>query len=179
VTTLVLGGVRSGKSRYAEQIAQRSSIPVSLIVTGAAGDAEMAARIAAHRARRPAHWQVVEAPLQLGRAITRASAPDRLLIVDCLTLWLSNLLALADVARLHEEREALLAAAAHPSGSLLLVSNEVGLGIVPVNELARRFADEAGVLHQQLAEACEQVVWMVAGIPLVVKGPGQTSGAGT
>jgi adenosylcobinamide kinase / adenosylcobinamide-phosphate guanylyltransferase len=172
VRTLILGGVRSGKSRYAEEVARRSASAVTVIVTAEAGDPEMAARIATHRARRPAEWRVVEATLELGRAIEQAREPGAVVIVDCLTLWLANAMALDDPKALGREREALKQALSDASGATLLVSNEVGLGIVPVNELARRFIDEAGVLHQQLAQLCDQVVWMVAGIPTVVKGGG-------
>jgi adenosylcobinamide kinase / adenosylcobinamide-phosphate guanylyltransferase len=170
VNTLILGGVRSGKSRYAEEVARQRGAPVTVIVTGTAGDEEMAARIAAHRARRPPEWRVLEAPLELGRAIEKSITPGALVVVDCLTLWLSNVLALDDAKALEREREALKRALVEAQGTILLVSNEVGLGIVPMSELARRFIDEAGVLHQQLARVCDQVVWMVAGIPTVVKG---------
>jgi adenosylcobinamide kinase/adenosylcobinamide-phosphate guanylyltransferase len=136
----------------------------------------MAARIAAHRARRPPQWQVIEEPVELGRAIRRATARGTVVIVDCLTLWLSNLLAHEDRKILEGERDALKSAVSEASGTLLLVSNEVGSGIVPTNELARRFRDEAGLLHQELAHLCDQVVWMVAGLPLVIKGPGRTAG---
>jgi adenosylcobinamide kinase / adenosylcobinamide-phosphate guanylyltransferase len=174
--SLILGGVRSGKSRYAEQLATQSGAPVRVIVTATAGDAEMAGRIAAHRARRPRDWQVLEAPLELGRAIEQASAPGTVVLVDCLTLWLSNLLVQGDDTALEHEREALRVALSQAPGTVLLVSNEVGSGIVPVSELARRFIDEAGVLHQQLAQLCDQVVWMVAGIPVVAKAAGPVSG---
>jgi adenosylcobinamide kinase / adenosylcobinamide-phosphate guanylyltransferase len=176
VKILVLGGVRSGKSRYAEELAQQSTASVLVVVTATAGDAEMAARIAAHRARRPPHWQVLEAPIELGRAIRQAAAPGTLVIVDCLTLWLSNLLALADPEVLESQRASLKRALSEVNGTIVLVSNEVGSGIVPVNELARRFRDEAGWLHQELAQLCDQVVWMVAGLPLVVKPPGRAAG---
>jgi adenosylcobinamide kinase / adenosylcobinamide-phosphate guanylyltransferase len=169
---LILGGVRSGKSRYAEEVARRSGSPVTVIVTATAGDEEMAARIAAHRARRPSEWAVLEAPVELGRAIDQVSTPGAVVMVDCLTLWLSNVLALNDAKALGREQEALKEALSRASASILLVSNEVGMGVVPVNELARRFIDESGVLHQQLAQHCDQVVWVVAGIPTVVKGGG-------
>ena len=170
---LVLGGVRSGKSRYAEQIAGRDSVSVVLIVTATAGDEEMAARIAAHRARRPAHWQVIEEPIELGRAIHRATSSGTVVIVDCLTLWLSNLLALENRNVIDAQRAALRSAVAESTGTLVLVSNEVGSGIVPASELGRRFRDEAGMLHQELAQQCDQVVWMVAGLPVMVKAPGR------
>ena len=173
---LVLGGVRSGKSRYAEQIAGQGGAPVVMIVTATAGDEEMAARIAAHRARRPRHWQVAEEPVELGRAISRATAPGTVVIVDCLTLWLSNLFALEDAKVLESQRAALKSAVAASTGTLVLVSNEVGCGIVPTNQLARRFRDEAGILHQELAQLCDQVVWMVAGLPVVIKAPERPGG---
>jgi adenosylcobinamide kinase / adenosylcobinamide-phosphate guanylyltransferase len=176
VKTLVLGGVRSGKSRYAEQVAGQGAASVVMVVTATADDEEMAARIAAHRARRPPQWQVVEEPVALGGAISRATAPGTVVIVDCLTLWLANLLALGDRKVLEGERDALNSAVSEASGTLVLVSNEVGSGIVPANELARRFRDEAGFLHQELARLCDQVVWMVAGLPVVVKAAGRAAG---
>lgn len=172
MNTLILGGVRSGKSRYAQQVARQRGAAVTVIVTATAGDEEMAARIAAHRARRPPEWRVLEAPVELGQAIEKSSTPGALVVVDCLTLWLSNVLALEDTEALEREREALKRALAAAPGTILLVSNEVGLGVVPMSQLARRFIDEAGVLHQELARQCDQVVWMVAGIPTVVKGAG-------
>lgn len=170
--TLILGGVRSGKSRHAEQLAAAAGGPVVVIVTATPGDAEMAARIAAHRAHRPAHWHVVEEPLELGRALLAASDRGSAVIVDCLTLWLSNLLAHPDGSLLQREATALLQALSAAPGAVILVSNEVGSGIVPVNELARRFIDATGSLHQRLGEVCDEVVWMVAGLPVTVKGSG-------
>lgn len=167
--TLILGGVRSGKSRYAEQLALQSGAPVTVIVTATAEDQEMAARIAAHRARRPAHWRVIEEPIELGRALREVAGPGGTVIVDCLTLWLTNLLLDPDADRLQRESDALLAALASAAGVVVLVSNEVGSGVVPIHELARRFTDAAGTLHQQLALVCERVVWMVAGLPVSVK----------
>jgi adenosylcobinamide kinase / adenosylcobinamide-phosphate guanylyltransferase len=168
--TLVLGGVRSGKSRFAERLAREEGGAVAVIVTATAGDEEMAQRIELHRARRPADWLVVEAPVELGGAIRDAAVPGVVVIVDCLTLWLANLLALDDSAAFTRERDALLNALEQVPGFVVLVSNEVGAGIVPTNQLARRFRDEAGILHQQLAQVCEHVVLMVAGLPLAVKG---------
>jgi adenosylcobinamide kinase/adenosylcobinamide-phosphate guanylyltransferase len=166
---LVLGGVRSGKSRYAEAVARRAAGPITLIATGAAGDAEMAARIAAHRASRPAHWSVIEEPLRLARTLSLAATADSLVIVDCLTLWLTNLLCHADAGLLESELESLVVALPRLPGSQVFVANEVGLGIIPMNALARRFGDAAGVLHQRLAGVCDRVVLMVAGLPLTVK----------
>lgn len=168
--TLVLGGVRSGKSRHAEQLAARHGGRVAVIVTATAGDEEMATRIAAHRARRSRHWHVVEEPIALGRTLAELARRDSVVLVDCLTLWLTNVLTQPDGC-VQRESDALLAAVQSVQGSVILVSNEVGAGIVPVNELARRFIDVAGSLHQRLAQACDQVVWMVAGVPVTVKAP--------
>lgn len=163
-----MGGVRSGKSRHAEELAARHGA-VTVIATATAGDEEMAARIAAHRARRPSHWRVREEPIVLGGALLEVSRPGSMVIVDCLTLWLTNILVQSDERLLQRESAALLAAVRSAPGAVALVSNEVGCGIVPINELARRFADEAGSLHQRLAQVCDRVVWMVAGLPLTVK----------
>jgi adenosylcobinamide kinase/adenosylcobinamide-phosphate guanylyltransferase len=170
--TLVLGGVRSGKSRHAESVAREAVGSTTVIATGTAGDEEMAARIAAHRARRPAHWTVIEEPLHLSSALTRASNADSVIIIDCLTLWLSNLLLHTNPRLLDNEVEGLIATLPELPGSLILVGNEVGFGIMPINDLARRFGDAAGLLHQRLAAACDQVVLMIAGLPLTVKGGG-------
>ena len=166
---LVLGGVRSGKSRYAAELAGEHDCPVTLIVTGRALDDEMAARIAAHRASRPAHWIVVEEPMRLATALAAAAGPNRMVIVDCLTLWLTNLLCSDDRDALPRESGRVLEALPALPGHCVLVANEVGLGIIPVNALARRFTDETGVLHQRLAAICDRVVLMVAGLPLIVK----------
>lgn len=168
---LILGGVRSGKSRHAGDLAREFNGAVTLIATGAALDDEMAARIEAHRRARPAHWQVVEEPLHLGRALRSAAAADRVIIVDCLTLWVTNLLCSPDPEQLDVEVDDLLDALAALPGHCVFVANEVGLGIMPVNALARRFADVAGTLHQRLATLCDRVVFMVAGLPLSVKAP--------
>lgn len=167
---LILGGARSGKSALAERLALDSGLAVDYIATASAGDDEMAARIAHHRARRPVAWQVTEEPLRLASAMARLAAPQRCLIVDCLTLWLNNLLAEQDEALFRSEREALLETLPGLPGRILLVSNEVGLGIVPLGELSRKFCDEAGRLHQDLAQRCERVVFVAAGLPLVMKG---------
>jgi len=169
VKTLVLGGVRSGKSRYAGELAREAARPVTLIATGTAGDAEMTARIEAHRASRPSDWTVVEEPTQLAAALRAAASPDRVVIVDCLTLWLSNLLCGGDTEALRQEPLNLLGTLPRLEGDVIMVANEVGFGIVPVNALARRFADEAGTLHQRLAALCDRVVLMVAGLPVSVR----------
>lgn len=169
---LVLGGARSGKSRYAQAQAAASGLAVTYVATAQALDAEMAARIERHRAERPAGWDLVEAPLELAAALEAHAAPGRCLLVDCLTLWLTNLL-LADAAgaRLADETAALLDALPRLPGRLVLVGNEVGQGIVPDNALARRFRDEAGWLHQALAARCARVTLVVAGLPLSLKEP--------
>lgn len=171
--SLILGGARSGKSALAERLARESGREVVYIATAAAAgfdDGEMADRIAHHRARRPAHWHCVEEPLALAQALHRHARADRCVLVDCLTLWLSNLLGAAAAARFEHERDALLEAVPMLPGQIVLVSNEVGLGIVPMGELNRRFVDEAGRLHQALAASCERVVFTAAGLSLVLKG---------
>lgn len=172
--SLILGGARSGKSALAERIAGQSGGNVIYIATARSsdghGDDEMRARIAHHRARRPADWGCIEEPLALADTLRAHAAPGRCLLVDCLTLWLSNLLLDADRERLERETSALLELLPTLPGEIVLVSNEVGMGIVPMGELSRRFVDEAGRLHQQLATRCEQVVLVAAGLPLVLKG---------
>ena len=164
--TLVLGGARSGKSRHAEALVEAFPAPWTYVATAQAYDDEMRRRIAEHRARRPAGWRTVEAPLALPEAL-RAVNPGQPVLVDCLTLWLTNLiLGERDVAVATGE---LLAACRQVEAPLVLVSNEVGLGIVPENALARRFRDEAGRLHQRLAAQADSVVFMVAGLPMTVK----------
>ena len=168
---LILGGARSGKSRLAEQRAAGSGLAVTYVATGQTLDGEMAARVAHHRARRPEHWGLVEEPLALARVLREQAAPDGCLLVDCLTLWLTNLLMLDDPARLAVERQALLETLPELPGRIILVSNETGLGVVPLGELTRRYVDEAGWLHQALAAACQRVTFTVAGLPMELKGP--------
>ena len=165
--TLVLGGARSGKSTYAEQLAESRPGPCVYLATATAGDAEMAARIAEHQRRRGARWRTEEAPLDLAGALRVAALSDRVVLVDCLTLWLSNVL----FADLDVENECgkLLAALPELAGPVIFVSNEVGLGIVPDNALARRFRDDAGRLNQAVAAAAQSVVFMAAGLPLRMK----------
>nr|WP_298142123.1 bifunctional adenosylcobinamide kinase/adenosylcobinamide-phosphate guanylyltransferase [uncultured Pseudomonas sp.] len=167
---LILGGARSGKSRLAEKLANESGLAVTYIATSQALDGEMSARIHQHRARRPEHWALVEEPLALARVLGELAASERCLLVDCLTLWLTNLLMLDDQGRLAAERDALLACLEGLPGRIILVSNETGLGVVPMGELSRRYVDEAGWLHQALAERCGRVVFTVAGLPMVLKG---------
>jgi adenosylcobinamide kinase/adenosylcobinamide-phosphate guanylyltransferase len=165
---LILGGARSGKSAFAQRRASASGLNVIYLATAQAGDPEMTERIARHRAERPGGWDLIEEPLALAAALRSHATPDRCLLVDCLTLWLSNLLAAGDEA-LAAETRALLAALPTLPGHLLLVSNEVGQGIVPANPLARRFRDEAGRLHQAVAGCCNRVSFITAGLPLTLK----------
>jgi adenosylcobinamide kinase / adenosylcobinamide-phosphate guanylyltransferase len=167
-TSLVLGGARSGKSRYAEQLVEGAAGYGTYCATAEAGDAEMAERIAAHRARRGSFWRTVEVPLALAPAISTEASPERPLLVDCLTLWLSNLLL---AGREPEEEEDLLCQAlCMAAGPVVLVSNEVGMGLVPETPLARRFRDAAGRLNQRVAALADRVVLVAAGLPLVLKG---------
>jgi adenosylcobinamide kinase/adenosylcobinamide-phosphate guanylyltransferase len=168
--SLILGGARSGKSALAERMAEASGAEVVYVATAQARDAEMAARIAHHRARRPSHWSSVEEPLALADVLRAQARPERCVLVDCLTLWLSNLLGHDDAALFARERAALLDALPALPGTVLLVSNEVGSGVVPMGELSRRFVDEAGRLHQALAAVCERVLFVAAGLPLALKG---------
>ena len=165
---LVLGGARSGKSRMAEQIVEASGLARFYLATAEAGDEEMRQRIAEHRARRGADWQTLETPFDLETTLCDTARPDHAVLVDCLTLWLSNiLLAKADV----EERIAALVSTLKTlPGLITLVSNEVGLGLVPDNALGRSFRDVQGRLNQSVAETCETVIFVAAGLPLVLKG---------
>ena len=166
--TLVLGGARSGKSRYAEWLIASYPPPWIYVATAEAMDDEMAERITAHRARRDAGWRTVEAPHDLAGALAAIPAGSAVL-VDCLTLWLSNrLLAEADMDREIEHLETVLSKL---DVAVVLVSNEVGLGIVPDNALARRFRDKLGILNPRLAARATRVVMMVAGLLVPVKSP--------
>jgi adenosylcobinamide kinase / adenosylcobinamide-phosphate guanylyltransferase len=162
---LILGGARSGKSRHAEALIERLPPPWVYIATAQAHDDEMRARIAEHRARRPKGWTTIDAPLDLAAAL--AAAGDAPVLVDCLTLWLTNLM-LGEHA-LPAATDQLTTALATRTAPTVLVASEVGLGIVPENALARRFRDAAGRLHQRIAGDADGVVLMVAGIPMRVK----------
>ena len=167
---LILGGARSGKSRLAEKLAAESGYAVTYIATSQPLDGEMNARVRHHRERRPGHWALVEEPLELARILRDNAGAETFLLVDCLTLWLTNLLMLEDPQRLDAERDALLECLAELPGEIVFVSNETGMGVVPLGELTRRYVDEAGWLHQALAERCQRVVLTVAGLPLTLKG---------
>ncbi|MBW0446853.1 bifunctional adenosylcobinamide kinase/adenosylcobinamide-phosphate guanylyltransferase [bacterium M00.F.Ca.ET.228.01.1.1] len=176
--TFVLGGARSGKSVYAERLASQSALPVTYIATArVAGDAEFNARIAHHRARRPAHWRLLEADLDLAGAVAQADAPGHCTLIDCLTLWLANLLCPADgeplpPAEYQARIEALTTALATSRGKIIAVSNEIGLGVVPLGAATRLYVDELGRLNQRIAALSSQATMMVAGLPLALKTAG-------
>ncbi len=177
---LILGGARSGKSRLAEQQAAAAGLAVHVIVTAEALDDEMRVRIARHQADRPVGWTVLEAPRALAAALASTAAADRCVVVDCLTLWLANLLDGAEtlppgagadlLPAFARERAALLELIPRLPGRVIFVANEVGLGLVPETPLGRLFRDEAGRLNQAVAALCERVVFVAAGLPLPLKG---------
>ena len=165
--TLVLGGMRSGKSRYAESLVAAAGELTLYIATAEARDAEMAERIRHHQGRRGPAWTTVEAPLDLAGSLRRQGTTGNPILVDCLTLWLSNLMEAGRDPDI--ETGTLLAALRDVTAPVVMVSNEVGLGIVPIGELTRRFADAAGRLNQAVAARADRVVLVVAGLPLVIK----------
>ncbi len=166
----ITGGARSGKSRLAESLAENEGNPLCYIATGRAGDTEMADRIAAHKARRGEKWNTVEEPVLLAEAIKTADGRFRAILVDCITLWLTNLLlADEDADRALEEVGKLAALLPELTTPLILVSNEVGMGIVPDNPLARTFRDLAGRANEILAEAADEVYVTISGMPLRLK----------
>ncbi len=166
-TTLITGGARSGKSVLAEARALAAEGRPTYIATATAGDAEMAARIAQHRARRDERWRDVEAPLDLVAALDDSDGTGARL-VDCLTLWLSNLM-FTPGRDWRSEAEALAEALPRQQSPVILVTNEVGMGIVPDNALAREFRDAAGALNQRIAGIADEVILAVSGLPLKVK----------
>jgi adenosylcobinamide kinase/adenosylcobinamide-phosphate guanylyltransferase len=170
VKELILGGVRSGKSRLAEARARQSLCEVVYVATAsAADDPGLQQRIREHRDRRPLHWQLVEEPVGLAAALRFHAADHRCVLVECLTLWLTNLLCAGESAVFSRERAALMETLPGLPGQIILVSNETGLGIVPIGELTRRFVDEAGRMHQELAQICDRVIFTVAGLPHFLK----------
>lgn len=198
---LILGGARSGKSRFAEALARQSPYPVTYLATAAPADAEMRERIAHHRARRPSGWATEEVPFHLAAALAAARSAGRTVVIDCLTLWVSNWLLWCESGWIAEgltpptaaasqekrrdgwqrEQEAFLTLLAHSAATdapacdkapaILLVANEVGLGIVPADPLSRRFRDEAGLLNQEVAARATHVTWVAAGLPMPLKTP--------
>lgn len=166
---LILGGVRSGKSRMAERHAQESGLEVVYIATAEVLDEEMRRRIEHHKAMRPKDWKVVEGGCDLGVVLLREAGPRRCLLVDCLTLWMTRLLCGDDDLRMRDEMVQFLQVLPGLPGTIILVSNETNMGITPMGELSRRYCDETGRLHQRLGEICDKVILTVAGLPLMVK----------
>lgn len=171
---LILGGARSGKSAFAEKLALESSLPVTYIATAQVYDAEFGQRVEHHKVRRPNHWKTVEQSFNLGAALTAHAKAGECVIVDCLTLWLAQCIC-PDCERPQEldwqaERNALLDAIPNLNGTVLLVSNEVGMGIVPLGEINRQFQDEQGRLNQAVAQLASKVSFIAAGLPLTLKG---------
>jgi adenosylcobinamide kinase / adenosylcobinamide-phosphate guanylyltransferase len=175
---LLIGGARSGKSSLAQRWAHDRSADVCTLVTGTESDPEMAARIAAHRRERPSHWRVREEPIHLARALREEAG---LVLVDCLTLWISNCLwhpgtVEADLVAWRRERDDFVDVLNRHAGDVIIVTNEVGTGIVPNNAASRLFRDEQGWLNQAVAAACDEVYFVTAGLPLCLKpGPGHTT----
>lgn len=165
----ILGGVRSGKSRLAQSLALESGLPVTYVATALAGDDEMAQRIQAHRAQRPAAWKCVEEPFLLAAALREHAARERCVIVDCLTLWLTQWLTLRESAWA-AELAAFNSCLPQLPGLIILVSNETNTGVIPIDPLTRRFCDTAGMLHQVVAAHSTRVMLVTAGLPITLKG---------
>jgi adenosylcobinamide kinase/adenosylcobinamide-phosphate guanylyltransferase len=166
---LVLGGARSGKTGFAERLAMGAGVAPAYLATAEALDGEMRERVESHRRQRAGRFETVEEPLALANALQQAAARHDVILVDCLTLWITNLLGAGrDVAAAVEQLAGTLAEI--ESSRVILVSNEVGLGIVPDNPLARTFRDLAGATHQRIAETCDDVYFVIAGLPLTLKG---------
>lgn len=166
---LVLGGARSGKSAYAQRQAAETGLAVIYVATATADDSEMQARIKRHQADRPQHWQLIEEPLALADVLEQHASVECCILVDCLTLWLSNLLGLQEEKIFQAEVNKLFKMLPTLPGKIIFVSNETGLGIIPMGDLTRRFCDEAGLLHQRLALVCDQLTFMLAGLPQKIK----------
>lgn len=173
-THLILGGARSGKSAYAEKLAIQSGLPVTYIATAQVYDNEFGQRVKHHKSRRPAHWHTIEQPFGLSETLKMHTGTGKCIIVDCLTLWLAQCIC-PDCERPHglvweDERHALLTALPELQGMIILVSNEVGMGIVPLGEINRQFQDEQGRLNQAIAQIANMVSFVAAGLPLILKG---------
>lgn len=166
---LILGGARSGKSRLAEKTAKEAGLSVIYIATAQALDAEMQQRIAHHQQQRPDHWQVYEEPIYLADRLLQCDQANQLILVDCLTLWLTNLLLAEDPALQQQQMQKLFEVLPQLHSQIILVSNETGLGVVPMGEISRRFVDEAGRLHQTLGQLANKVMFCVAGFPMILK----------
>ena len=167
-SVLVLGGARSGKSRFAENLVLSTGLRRHYVATGRAWDEEMQARIAKHREDRGPDWNTIEEPLDLTFALKTLDRPGEVVLVDCLTLWVTNLM--MEGRDMATEFRALAEFVTHAQARIVFVSNEVGLGIVPENRMAREFRDHAGRLHQLIAEVAKEVYFIAAGLPLKMKG---------
>ncbi len=166
---LILGGARSGKSRLAEKIALESGLNVIYIATAQPLDEEIQERILHHQESRPREWQVIEEPLYLSEKLQEIDAQNQLILIDCLTLWMSNLL-LQDASELQMSQcQKLLTILPNLKSEIILVSNETGLGVVPMGNISRKFIDESGRLHQQIGQIAQKVVFCVAGFPIILK----------
>lgn len=168
--SLILGGVKSGKSALAERLAINSMFNVTYIATATADDTAMQQRISHHQQHRPSHWLTVEQPIQLAKALTAHCQSEQCVLVDCLTLWLTNLLMQENEALLQTEITTFLELLPNIKGELILVSNETNMGIMPLGDLTRRYCDEMGLLHQKIAAVSNTVVLTVAGLPHILKG---------
>lgn len=170
---LIVGGARSGKSHYGEKLVEQSGKKPVYLATAEARDDEMLDRINVHQQRRSDHWQTIEEPFEIAEIIEEMAAPDTIILIDCLTLWLSNLMTeQKDVA---SALKRLLICLENTKGPVILISNEVGLGIVPDNALARSFRDEAGRINQAVASTASDVLFMVAGLPICLKKKGKNT----
>lgn len=167
---LILGGARSGKSRLAEQIATDTQLPVLYIATAQALDPEMQHRIQHHQHSRPSHWQTQEQPLYLADTLREYDRAGQVILVDCLTLWMSNLLLQEDLSLQQRECQKLLDVLPTLNSHIILVSNETGLGVVPMGQLTRQFVDESGRLHQNIGKIADRVQFCVAGFAMLLKG---------
>ncbi|HWV15581.1 MAG TPA: bifunctional adenosylcobinamide kinase/adenosylcobinamide-phosphate guanylyltransferase [Cellvibrio sp.] len=167
--SLVIGGARSGKSAFAQTLAEGNNKPVLYVATATASDNEMAERIAHHQRNRPLHWQLQEHPLELIAALEREAQLPQTILVDCLTLWLNNQLFHHPEQDFSQLASALAGVASRATADIIFVANEVGLGIIPLGNLSRQFVDEAGRLNQALAKVADQVFFIAAGLPLTLK----------
>jgi adenosylcobinamide kinase/adenosylcobinamide-phosphate guanylyltransferase len=167
--TLIIGGIRSGKSRYAESLLRKSSLSVSYIATAKADDEEMRQRIASHQASRPTDWRIIEEPYALAETLLHYDRTGHIFLVECLTLWITQLLCLDDDDRMHTELDAVHNILPTLKAEIIFVSNEVGLGIIPYDKISRRYVDIAGLFNQQIAAYVDDVVFVIAGLPHAIK----------
>ncbi len=166
--TLILGGIRSGKSRYAESLLKKSSLSINYIATAKADDEEMHQRIASHKASRPTNWRIIEEPYALAETLLHYDQAGHIFLVECLTLWITQLLCLDD-DRMYTELDAVHNILPTLKAEIIFVSNEVGLGIIPYDKISRRYVDIAGRFNQQIAEYVDDVVFVIAGLPHTIK----------